>query len=535
MSNNNKISKEELKNLEDKAYFELCQIIAEAMQLQDIELLNARISIWKNKYKSLLDGSISSSSFKKRIEFLLNQYYSEVTQYILKQIKFKEEKTIENQSKALKKLYRIIKDTNDLALLKEKVKKWESEYPISAFLDMYKRKIKQEVTTKNLERNAFDQEKAFKDLIQITKKNGTVDELKYELEKWEKEYSINNKYTIDDFLKNKSEIKRYTSDEYLRSISNQTFDQNGDEIIRNYNDPSTISKQATAYTALLSIANKPNNVDQVFNWVYKYNSINFNDKYKELILAATYLDYSPTYLTSMPIPKIDLSKFALSFDEYQKIMQIKRYAAISYFNLLLPSDKVISNNYFNNHIQSLYYKTKGIKQSNSNNSYKSSISENEIQTASVDTPIFSEAEVKSDATVTDSLDTPEVEPKTESTIVDIPVISEVEVKSKATVTDSLDTPEAEPKTETEDKSTTVEVNTTPQIETNDTVSPLIVQDEPLDHNTIIALSPEFFEEINYYSIQANLIDLADQEATKYASISNKSKSIDIDKIINKSE
>ena len=35
----NKMSKEELKKLEDEAYFELCQIIAEAMQLQDIELL----------------------------------------------------------------------------------------------------------------------------------------------------------------------------------------------------------------------------------------------------------------------------------------------------------------------------------------------------------------------------------------------------------------------------------------------------------------------------------------------------------------
>ena len=35
---------EQLKKLEDEAYFELCQIIAEAVQLQDIELLDYRIA-----------------------------------------------------------------------------------------------------------------------------------------------------------------------------------------------------------------------------------------------------------------------------------------------------------------------------------------------------------------------------------------------------------------------------------------------------------------------------------------------------------
>ena len=66
-----KIDKEELKRLEEQAYFELCQIIAEALQLQDIELLDIRIATWKKKYKKLLDSPYSSN-FKKRIEFLLN-------------------------------------------------------------------------------------------------------------------------------------------------------------------------------------------------------------------------------------------------------------------------------------------------------------------------------------------------------------------------------------------------------------------------------------------------------------------------------
>ena len=130
---NTKAEKEELKKLEDEAYFELCQIIAEAMQLQDIELLDYRISSWKNRYKKLLDG-LASPEFKKKIEYLLNEYYSSVTQYIYSQIKFKENKKIENQSKALVKLYRIIKETNDLNTLKSKVKEWEKQYPESSFL-----------------------------------------------------------------------------------------------------------------------------------------------------------------------------------------------------------------------------------------------------------------------------------------------------------------------------------------------------------------------------------------------------------------
>lgn len=48
---NAKAEKEELKKLEDEAYFELCQIIAEAVQLQDIELLDYRIASWKINIK----------------------------------------------------------------------------------------------------------------------------------------------------------------------------------------------------------------------------------------------------------------------------------------------------------------------------------------------------------------------------------------------------------------------------------------------------------------------------------------------------
>ena len=600
----NKMSKEELKKIEDEAYFELCQIITEAMQLQDIDLLDARISVWKSKYKKLLDGSASSSNFRKRIEFLLNQYYSEVTQYILRQIKFKEEKKIENQSKALRKLYKIIKETNDLSLLKKKVKEWESEYPISAFLDMYKKKIELAVTNKNLERNAFDQEQAFYDLQQITKINGTFDELKAALSDWEKEYSINDKYTIDDFIKNQSEVKRYTSDEYLQSISRQESKANEEQITNSYNDTTSISKQAEAYNSLLAIANKPNNINQIFNWVYKYHSIKFNDRYKELILAATYLDYSPTYLNSMKIPDIDLSKSALSRDEYNNMPEILRYTVISYFNLLLSPDKAVSNNYFNKHIREIYYSSEILKHSNIPNT-----SIDEIISSGIEIPLVNktsnlapdgperptassfsskqnaidETEIQFEQTIMDKSTTSEVNP--EQPIIEEATISEAEAKQPALeevtiseaeaqqpIIEDISTPKdkneqttisyTEPEGSTLDKisastvkdnQTTSENVTSTNIGPEQTIAhtPVSVTtldnyspnthtytetednhennskqaDDPMDYNTIVALSPKFFEVINYYNTQAKLINVANQSAIKHTTMPSKSQTI----------
>lgn len=376
---NTKAEKEELKKLEDEAYFELCQIIAEAMQLQDIELLDYRISSWKNRYKKLLDG-LASPEFKKKIEYLLNEYYSSVTQYIYSQIKFKENKKIENQSKALVKLYRIIKETNDLNTLKSKVKEWEKQYPKSSFLKMYQKKIDSYTSTRNLEENAFNQEEAFSDLVDITKRTSTFEEFSKSREEWEKKYSIHNKFELDDFIKHKSEIKRYTSDEYLHSISRK------DEVSKENNDStsaeitelpktpmqsplnkkcSDIDKQAAAYASILAISKKPNNVNEMFKWVYKNSSIKFDDKYKELILSATYLDYSPTYLNKLKVPDLDVGNKSLSYKEFNEMDDIKKYAIISYFNLLLPPDKAISNNFFNSCINTLYVKSEEAKHASS--------------------------------------------------------------------------------------------------------------------------------------------------------------------------
>lgn len=559
MSDNKKTQSEDLKKLEDEAYYELCQIIAEAMQYQDVGLLDSRIAAWKNKYKKLLDNSPSNSNFKKRVEFLLTQYYSEITQYILKQLKLKEEKKVENQSKALRQLYSIIRDTNDLDLLKKKVKQWQDKYPVSGFLKMYQKRIEYYTREKNLRENAFEQEKAFEDLVDITKVHGTLDELKNELTLWEEKYSINNKYTIDDFIKHQSEVKRFTSDEFLQSIArDEKDDADKNDVVEEYNNKScsALSLQTTAYSALLSIAGKSNNVSELFDWVYKNRYIKFNDKYKELILSATYLNYRPQYLNSLTIPDINISKSSLSFDEYKNIDEIKRYAIISYFNLLLPPGKSMANDYFNKHIQTIYSKSEKAKHSNviedtstsleevidsgieisleastkNSNNYKMDIElqkeeQSDKKLVVTHTPVEKITDV-SEEIVLDLSDTESAlvidleEKDAQSDItneikvneVDENLINEEPKTSVEKTDDDFNSIDIEEKTEnTNQASVTIDLNNS-DVETNEELdkedklySEKVDFEKPVTYDTIVALSPLFFETINNYNKQSILV------------------------------
>lgn len=538
MADNKKVQEEDLKKLEDEAYFELCQIIAEAMELQDVDLLNARIASWKNKYKKLLDrpSTNSRSDFKKRIEFLLTQYYSEVTKYILSQLKLKEEKKVENQAKALRELYAIIRDTNDYDLLKKKVKKWKEKYPVSGFLKMYQKRIQLYTRDKNLRENAFKQEEAFSDLVDITKIHGTLDELKNELALWEEKYSINDKYTIDDFLKHQTEVKRFTSDEFLQSIARDEFkpdniDKSQIYIASEYNDKSfsNLSIQASSYAALLKISKSPNAVNEMFTWVYKNRGVKFNDKYKELILSATYLNYSPTYLNKLVKPKIDMSKSSLSFDEYTNISNIKKYAIISYFNLLLPPEKAVANDYFNKHIQTIYAKSEKARVSDVKEEQPSIA---DITDSTIEFSYIPEDDLTVEAISDTITDEPIVEAATASTTNNSEIVLDLS-NTEPEITIDLKKPKTvhlNENTELDKKEDSLAVGNT----ANDNVANIpdnkSVSEKPLDYTTIVAISPLFFEAVNNYNKQAVLINHIDSTATKYIE-TEQSKEISLEKTI----
>lgn len=574
---NAKAEKEELKNLEDKAYFELCQIIAEAMQVQDIELLDYRIASWKNKYKKLLDNP--SPNFKKRIEYLLTEYYSSVTQYIQSQIKFNENKKIENQSKALRELYVIIRDTNDLKTLEKKVNSWKEKYPKDKFLKMYQSKYEHMTSQRNLKENAFDQEIAFKDLVDITKHTATFEEFVKEREEWEKKYSIHNKFELDDFIKHQSEIKRYTSDEYLHSISKdpETEKQNNNSTtdLPEQSEPkevtnkmySDLNKQAAAYASLAAISSKPNNVNEMFKWVYKNSSIKFNDKYKELILNATYLDYSPTYLNKLETPNLNINNKSLSYEEFNEMDDIKRYAIISYFNLLLPPDKAISNNFFNSCISTVYTKSEEARLSNSTlNELEQKDLKNgiEIKLSKPDAeqelnlPELKEQEIPDtdvseiNTTTIEEIQEVDASPEkklqedltprneeltnvTEEKIEDNATVSKPQVKVEEKIEPEIQEPDnsvklikEEPiKLQIEDTPNSKNIFSEPDLEissTNEEETELDTTEsiqEPLQQEEIIVVSPLLFSAINYKAKQAETVEKISEHVNEYVLTNSK--------------
>lgn len=568
---NAKAEKEELKKLEDEAYFELCQIIAEAMQEQSIELLDYRIASWKDKYKKLLDNP--SPNFKKRIEYLLTEYYSSVTQYIQSQIKFNENKKIENQSKALRELYVIIRDTDDLKTLEKKVNAWKEKYPKDKFLKMYQSKYEHMTSKRNLRENAFDQEIAFKDLIEITKHTGTFEEFAREREQWENKYSIHDKFELDDFIKHQSDIKRYTSDEYLHSISRDEEPKENSNLTASETTEapkeaeqeeqsqkvySDLAKQASAYTALLAISQKPNNVNEMFKWVYKNGSIKFNDKYKELILNATYLDYSPTYLNKLKTPDLNVNNKSLSYEEFKEMDDIKRYAIISYFNLLLPPDKAISNGFFNSCINTVYAKSEKAKYTNSSlneinqenlkDGIEIKLSKSDAE-QELDLPELKKQEIPD--TEVEKVSTSTAEEKQEESIDSAKKLQEdLPTEPEELTTEHIKKDEV--KKEDEDSQSFVKENNTPTVDLeveeepskeelfsltenaveepridvpldNSFEEPVVeeakevenVEPEPLQQEQIIAVSPLLFSAINYKSKQADAVEKIDEHVNEY--------------------
>ena len=573
MADNKKVQEEEnFKKLEDQAYFELCQIIAEAIELQDVDLLNARIASWKNKYKKLLDrpSTNAKSDFKKRIEYLLTQYYSEVTKYILSQLKLHEEKKVENQAKALRELYTIIRNTNDYDLLKSKVNKWKEKYPVSGFISMYQKRIELYTRDKNLRENAFKQEEAFSDLIDITKVHGTLDELKNELTLWEEKYSINDKYSIDDFLKHQTEVNRYTSDEFLQSIAREehktdNIDKSEIDIVEEFNNNSfsDLSIQASAYSKLLKISKSSNAINEMFTWVYKNRNIKFNDKYKELILSATYLEYSPKYLNKIQKPELDMTKKSLSYEEFKNINDIKKFAILSYFNLLLPPDKAISNDYFTKNIKTIYAKSEKARVSNFKEDSLSLDYGIEISLKRPDKDItYNVTEIDSEPNGIESDEIVENTSKPIETEIIIPSNNEVVILPKDSeespieedIDKSLelgisneeiksDTLKFENDNETEivanlsstESELTINLNSPEKEEISNikNIPQEIDSDEKsdsqkeLDYTTIVAISPLFFEAINNYDKQSVLINHIDSATTKFVE-SEKSKEATLD-------
>ena len=316
-SRNNKLNEEEAMN-EEEAYFELCQIIAVAVETQDINLLKSRIEIWKSKYP----WEKFSNKYKEKIRYILNTYYTEITRHIIAQI---EQKRDFDSRKAYFKLYDIVNDTKDLKTLKSKIKAWEKEYPFDGFSQMYKNRIKKLTSEKSLAEHAINQEEAFADLLVISKSRCSFEELQEKIKTWEAEYSINDKYSIDDFINNKSEIKRLISEDYLKILSTDDFDL-----------------QSTACAELNVILNNPNDYYKMIRWANTYQHVEFDNFHKDLIITATSLHYPLNYLQTHSEPPININNDNLSFDDFKNIDIARKYATIRFISSIVNSSSLSS-------------------------------------------------------------------------------------------------------------------------------------------------------------------------------------------------
>ncbi len=322
MSDNKKNEKIEID--EEKAYLELCQIIAEALQTEDINLLQIRVEQWKKKYPY----NKFSKNLKAKIDYLLNQFYSEVIIQILKSIKTNNEKKEFNQRKALTKLYKIIKETNDIKDLNKKVDNWKKEFPVDDFMDMYKKRVKKFTSKKYLEENAFDTDKAYYELYYTLKTNATYDELKDKVSIWEKNYNIGDKYSTDDFKKHTSDVKKFLDDEYIYFLAKE--DEKEDTLSQK---ETTVAIQTASYAKLMEVLEK-GNLGKTVEWIYRNRNIKFGNYYKEKIISNIAFKYPFSTLSNNNL-KLNLNERGLSFYEYQNINESRKYLITAFlFNLM---------------------------------------------------------------------------------------------------------------------------------------------------------------------------------------------------------
>lgn len=353
MSDNTK-NQVDNEDLQKQAYFELCQIINLALQNQNIDELKYNIAVWKNKYKDLK----FTSPYREKILALLNQipYYIDTIQKEIYELK----KILDefNFRKAYQKLYHIIDSSDgikDIKLLKKKIDEWKSKYDFDKFNDYYKNKIKQITSDAHVSRTAFDQDKAFDELRDITNKTYRTDnpddlgDLSKNIEEWQKKYP--QKYNVTKFEKHNSDIKRLTSKEFLHSIVILDIidsDEKVEESRSNINEFKDVSmpfhntfNEQSEYFELAKILKNPKDINSVFNWTYKNR--NNVSKFKDPNIIGRILQYSSS---TFPIPKkgkvtLHPLNTDLSFDEFNDIDNIKR-TAITYFFSSLNNSAALS-------------------------------------------------------------------------------------------------------------------------------------------------------------------------------------------------
>lgn len=324
-SNSNTTEKEiapEQIKYEEQAYFELCQIINTAMQNKNLSAFESALSSWLNQYD--LDSFVCKN-YKEKIKALL------ITIESLKKIliEFQNNQPTFNLSKAYRKLFLIVENNKDINELKHKIEKWKEQYPPDKFNDYFKPKIKQITSDAHIRRIAFDQKSAFEELQAIISSSDTlyIEDLSEKVDTWKATYKI------DDFIsKYSGDVISWTDENYLISVSKPK------DSIDDINDVS----QEQAFYELVGLLKNPNNINDLFNWVYKYRKFNFNETSRNLISREFLKQYTLPSNSNFKIPDcVDLK--SLSIEEFKTVDNLKKESIINFFGSLYEGNSNFNN------------------------------------------------------------------------------------------------------------------------------------------------------------------------------------------------
>lgn len=390
---NNKPNNEPKFN-EMQAYEELRMIFVIAIETQNFENLEARISAWEKKYP--LEDFVDTEIVRK-IKTILNKDFLQrlIGDYLAAQVLHEQEKQKEAYMR-LKDIIETAKRTKDYSKAQKQIQSWKNDlYGQELYLANFNKYYKAKICTmllmpaKEIEKQE-EASKALKDLVDRSK-DMESDRLSSEISDWQ------NKYTLDDFpIKLRTELNDITT-EVFESISQKSNQENAlrelqeivssdsldplDDIARTLakydlskfddttvNEINTLTQEATHLPVLdksetvegldavlvvttLSELNAINdlksilsgnsrNLDGLINWIYINRGINFSEHAREEISKAFYIaGFRIPKQASYSIPEINEH---LSYKEFSEIDKIRENVIVNYLGLLSQGEKISS-------------------------------------------------------------------------------------------------------------------------------------------------------------------------------------------------
>lgn len=179
---------------QEQAIYELMQMMAEAVQMQDLNFLQLVVQIWESKYKA--DLNKFNSYYKQRLKKLL-EYYEQIVKRLrenpMPQLEFLQAESVSD----LEKIIESAKKHKDLEKLNSELKAWKAKHPQSQFNEIYKQKIESLTNRSKLLSitKAFNQRKAFIELegiIDKAKDHKDLVLLEKDIDTWKGKFKVEN-------------------------------------------------------------------------------------------------------------------------------------------------------------------------------------------------------------------------------------------------------------------------------------------------------------------------------------------------------